>query len=285
MSAPRGLSTRLMLNEDTKKMSVNIQKAKNLDDFQDLITCFSPTVLKIWWHTFNKIIHFTFQKKHCYMSQQSIANAVGCSRKHVNETLSKFTSMGILTKTYRHNDTCVYRLPKFLIFKDLNRYLHDRVQALFSYENELPGTGYTEVTQCSYDIPSISIDTNSIETRLSDQENQSQESDELKAWLASNECQETLKTIKKDKIIEMFPDNLKDLAMIDVARAASLLGNTTAGLDKAFFLRHKHTGIFDPFSYTNSICYKTRKKDEASLCKEGIKLKHKIYEKLGIRKR
>jgi hypothetical protein len=63
---------------------------------------------------FNKVVRYANKYKIIYPRQTTIARQVGCSREHVNRTISKFERDGLLEKNKIGYGACVYRFSSFV---------------------------------------------------------------------------------------------------------------------------------------------------------------------------
>jgi len=76
----------------------------------------------------DQLIKFGCKYETVFVSQKLIADIVGCERPTVNRLLGYLASSGVISKLYRHRDTCIYKLSK--IFYDFSHQLKDIFSSL-----------------------------------------------------------------------------------------------------------------------------------------------------------
>lgn len=82
----------------------------------------------------NYIIAYDNMYGTIYVSQDRIAAFLGISREHVNRIIAYLCELGLLGKIYRHFQTCLYYLPKFL--KDFE--VRETLRSVYSACKYLP---------------------------------------------------------------------------------------------------------------------------------------------------
>jgi hypothetical protein len=99
------------------------EKITNLDEFEIWFRSLHPTQKRIFWCCHRLIVHF---KGNCFASQSKIALLAKACRQYVNKVIERFSAFGVLIKTYRHHETCIYNLPEWLKIADLKNVLKQR---------------------------------------------------------------------------------------------------------------------------------------------------------------
>jgi len=99
-------------------------------DNKDKLIEFSLGLCKKSFKLLQVMIH-GMEKYGVYEPSQGgkLSELSGASRRHVNRMVKEFCKLGLITKTYRHNETCIYRWGKVLEDKEMRdtlRYLKAR---------------------------------------------------------------------------------------------------------------------------------------------------------------
>jgi predicted transcriptional regulator len=101
---------------------------ENVEQFPDLLTKYEINI-------FNLMLWFQILRPNVssWMSQQWIADKVGCDRRTVIRAMKKFQSLGIIAKDYRHEQTCRYKVSSYFFLQEVKDKLYRTFSNLAFY--------------------------------------------------------------------------------------------------------------------------------------------------------
>lgn len=119
-----------LLNQVNSNQSLNPTEGQLFALYEDIITNVNPFGLAIMQH----IVGISNKHQECYISQTALANKQGYCRKSANRWLKKLHDWGLIIKTYRHKQTCLYTLNPIFQHRHM-RYLLERAIKSFYFLN------------------------------------------------------------------------------------------------------------------------------------------------------
>jgi Crp-like helix-turn-helix domain len=224
---------------------------------------------------FDKLLYFFNTNQQVYVSQSKLAALTGCSREHVNRTLSRFKNLGIISSLYRHNRTSLYRLSSY--FHDF--YVRNSLKSLFS--------SFARLT-IFWISPAFYSETEEKITRIYKgiyKKNLTRSSCYFNGCLGKCEC--VFSKVVSGKVPESRWSVIKNELLNKVSERLSLnaddlerLGHyPTRIIDRAARILEKSQGIGDKTAYFFGICKKLMATDKPQESYQAPRLSTQNYKK------